>query len=298
MFRRFLVPVDGSPFSELAIPVALDLAARGGPGAEVHLALVYEPILDVQGVPPIDPTYGRSILAGYEEVMADLVSRTGTDRVTPKAEVLIGPVAATLTDHAKKVKADLMILTSHGRGGLNRLWLGSTAEALARHAEVPVLLLRPDEDVPPGLPPIRSVLIPLDASGFGKEIVECAVRLAGVEGVTYHLVHVVQKIPVVLSAASMDHDVELFKARRTLARDFLDGVADGLRAQGATVQPEVRASNSVAKELLAMVEEGDYDLIAMATHGRGGIGRMVIGSVADKILRGTRVPLLLHRPAQ
>lgn len=298
MFRRFLVPVDGSPFSELAIPVALDLAAREGPGAEVHLALVYEPILDVQGVPPIDPTYGKSILAGYEEVMADLVARTGTDSLTPRAEVLIGPVVTTLTDHAKMVKADLMILTSHGRGGLNRLWLGSTAEGLARHSEVPVLLLRPDEDVPPGLPPIRSVLIPLDASGFGKEIVECAVRLAGVEGVTYHLVHVIQKIPVVLSAASLDHDVELYQARRTLAQDFLDGVASGLRARGATVTAEVRASNAVAKELLTMVEEGDYDLIAMATHGRGGIGRMVIGSVADKILRGTRVPLLLHRPTK
>lgn len=298
MFHRFLVPVDGSPFSELAIPVAMDLGTRGGAGAEIHLVLVYEPILDVQGVPPIDPTYGKSILTGYEAVMADLVSRARTNRITPTAEVLIGPVVTTLTDHAKKVKADLMILTSHGRGGLNRLWLGSTAEGLARHSDVPVLLLRPDADAPPGLPPIRSVLIPLDASGFGKEIVECAIRLAGVEGVTYHLVHVIHKIPVVLSAASMDHDVELYQARRTLAQDFLDGVAEGLRARGATVKAEVRASNSVAKELLTMVEEGDYDLIAMATHGRGGIGRMVIGSVADKILRGTRVPLLLHRPAQ
>ena len=297
MFRRFLVPVDGSPFSELAIPVAIDLATREGHGAEVHLVLVYEPILDVQGVPPIDPTYGRSILAGYDEMMADLVSRTRTDRITPKGEVLIGPVVTTLLDHAAKVQASLIVLTSHGRGGLNRLWLGSTAEGLARRSEIPVLLLRPEDDVPPGLPPIRTVLIPLDASGFGKEIVECAVRLAGVEGVTYHLVHVVPRIPVVLSAASLDHDVELYQARRTLALDFLDSVATGLRARGATARTEVRASNAVAKELLTMVEEGEYDLIAMATHGRGGIGRMVIGSVADKILRGTRVPLLLHRPA-
>ncbi len=296
MIRRFLVPLDGSPFSEGALPVAIDLAKRVT-GGEVHLAFVYEPVIDAQGVPPVDPTYGKVIQDGYRTLLDEVIARHRTEGVALSGEVLVGPVVHLLADHAKELAADLIVLTSHGRGGLSRFWLGSTAEGLARHAEVPILLLRPEEHRGITHLDARHVLVPLNGTGFGEAVLDIACSVAGTEGTTYHLVHVIPPVPTLLSAASTTHDKQIFGARATVAKEYLRTMAERLRTRGAAVETELLTGEHVGGRLLAYLDEKPFDLVAMATHGRHGVGRVLIGSVADKILRGTHIPLLLFRPA-
>lgn len=296
MFRHLLVPLDGSPFSELAVPVACAIVKRVPVGGDIRLAIVSEPLPEVQGTPSVDPGFGVAMQSAYSRYLEEVLERARAQGVPVTGEVLVGPVAQTLAGYIKQHHVHLVVLTTHGRGGWSRLWLGSTATGLARHAPAPLLLLRPGEDgtLPPFAP--KRVLIPLDGTGFGEEMLACAVALAGTEGVEYRLVQAIPAVPTILAAASASHDQTLFTARETLAQDYLAQMAARLHALGATCSRDVLAAESVGARLVRYLEEGGYDLVVMATHGRGGIGRFLIGSVTDKILRASRVPMLIHGP--
>lgn len=295
MFRHLFVPLDGSPFAASVIPLARDLARRAG--GEVRFAVVTPPFPPpVATTPPIDPELEATLRVQNRRYLDAVLAREAGHGVPVSGEALEGPVVDTLADAIRDHGSDLVVLATHGRGGLSRVWLGSTATGLIRQAPAPLLLLRPGEGE--GLAPLRPrrVLVPVEANGFGEQIIWDALALAGVEGVEYHVIQVIPPVPVLLSGASPERDQRVFGERQAAAAGHLATIKDAFTSRGAACVASVRVSDQVAREIMAYAEAEQCDLIAMATHGRGGVGRLFIGSVADKVIRGCQRPLLLRGP--
>lgn len=296
MFRRLLVPLDGSPFASSVVPLALDLARRAE--GEVRFVVVTPPPPVSDGsVTVLNPSLAPSMHLENRRYLEDLLAREAGKGVKMSSELLDGPVVDMLADAIRAHDSDLVVLATHGRGGFSRFWLGSTATGLIRQAPAPLLLLRPGEGEL--LLPIRPkrVLVPVDGSGVGEAIIRDAVTLGGTEDVEYHLVQVISPVPVVLSAASPERDRKLFAEREAAAVASLATAKEGFAARGATCVSSVLKAENVSEEIMSYAEREKCDLIAMGTHGRSGVGRLLIGSVADKVIRGSQVPMLLRGPA-
>lgn len=293
--RSILVPLDGSDFSEQALPVAIALARRAG--ASLRLIHVYQPLNGYPGeIPPLEDSGDidtRDYLWHYLESFAQKSRDAG---VETRRDLLSGGAVAGITAALHSGGEDLIVMTTHGRGGLARTWLGSTADGLVRQARVPVLLLRPaGEGVDPQAEPIwRRVLVPLDGSTLSERIMPPAVDLAKLLGARVTLTTVVHPAETA-GAAQARESAERKQLRIDPAHGYLEDIACQIRGQVA-IDTHVHEHGSAAPGILAAAAEVGADLIAMATHGRSGLTRLLLGSVADKVLRATTLPILLHRP--
>jgi nucleotide-binding universal stress UspA family protein len=221
---------------------------------------------------------------------------------------LEGEVAAALEAQAARVEADLVVLSTHGRGAMGRFWLGSVADDLLRDLPRPVLLVRPHEGQPElkRVPDLKTILLPLDGSPLAEQILAPARELAKLFGSALYLVRIVR--PVLRSSylpeggtiQGMAHSaVETIQiAQQRLedeAQSYLDRIADSLLEQRVSVSTKVVINEEPAAGILAKAQLRQAGMIAMETRGRRGLSRMIVGSVADKIVHGTEVPVLLHR---
>jgi nucleotide-binding universal stress UspA family protein len=294
MYTRIIVPLDGSTFAEAALPLALDLCQRSG--ASLHLVTVLEP------VPPYgDDRWGaeaREWLTSYLEKVADRARQLGVEATTALRS---GYVVDDLLLEARREHADLIVVATHGRGPLARAWLGSVADALSRQAEIPLMLVRPregsDQDLDPPTVP-RTILVPLDGSELSECALEHAIELGRLFGSAYHLTRIVPLLadiqsPYVPYTVQLNH--ELLAEAKVAAADYLEQLASRMRWRGLRVTTSV-AVGQPGYSILAEAEAVGCDMIAMATHGSTGIRRVVLGSAADKVLRGTQLPLMLFRP--
>jgi nucleotide-binding universal stress UspA family protein len=308
MFRSILVPLDGSAFGEQALPPALDIARRSGARIElVHVHVVPAPMYAARVANwNYEGTYDPR---GAEKARAYLEETAGRLRKTADVPVtfvlLEGGVADALAEQVRSAKADLVVMTTHGRGPFSRLWLGSVADAFIRRSTVPVLLLRPREGTPAGAvgPNPRHVLIPLDGSPLAEQILVPAVALAQPTGADYTLLRVIP--PVVAAvfepagvAAPVLVDEPSLQERKSQAQAYLQDVAHRFRAPGLDVRTQVVVDPVVPEAIFQAAQDNDIDLIALATHGRAGLPRLLLGSVADKVIRGASVPVLVFRPAE
>lgn len=304
MYRSILVPLDGSPFAEHALPRALMIAQHSG--ATVHLVHVHVPSTQayVVDIPPIfDDTIDRPNRENERAYLAGLAHRIATQWNVPVTQTLLeGSPATTLHDHALKIAADLVVMTTHGHSPLARLWLGSVADALVRRVSAPVLLVRPYEEVSDFLhldreQPFKRVLIPLDGSRLAEAALDQAVALADGVDVEYTLLQAIE--PVLITylplASGSEVDEQSFALWRAEAHEYLERMAKRLPTSRPVQTRVVTATPAGA--ILSYARQHGIDMIAMATHGRSGISRMLLGSVADKVVRGTHIPVLLHRPS-
>lgn len=303
MYHRILAPLDGSAFSEQALPLALAIAARTS--AALHLVVVHEQL-------PIDTfaqdgSYLDVQLRRWQREYLDELSGKVADggAPSPVARVLEGVASPTLEAYAAENDIDLIVMATHGRGGLTRAWLGSVADRLVRQVSMPVLLVRPEQEEPPS-PVIaredlfRRILIPLDGSDLAEAILEPATSLGDLDGPEYDLVRVLASpLPIGprprVETAETDADAQAQQLAE--AENYLSGVAERLQ-QGTSrrVQTSVQVADSTAGAILAHAEASRADLIAMSTHGHSRLTRTLLGSHADKILRAANVPVLIHHP--
>lgn len=283
-FRSIMVPVDGSPLAEAAIPYAVAIAERTH--SKVRFVLVHP-----QQYPPllIEPAnvYLRGLTQRFREQLGCSLTSI----------ILTGPVAPSLVQHAQEIGADLVVMTTHGLGGLHRAWLGSVADQLIRTIEIPLIVVRPRADG--SLPPLnlREVLVPLDGSLLAEVALQPAAALAKLWDAEISLLHVVP--PVVITAdlalpSAVWHDDQLTGSRREQAQDYIQDVIERMRTTGAKVSGvAVVGSTPIAQTLLQFANPARVGLIAMATHGRGGLRRLVLGSATDKMVRSAEVPVLV-----
>lgn len=286
MLRRLLVPLDGSRFAEQALPTALRVARRDG--AQLDLAMVEPPPApaSVTGTMAVQGTgIDREVVHDPAAYLAGVAGRLDVgDRARITTSVLRGDdTVEALLNHVRTQPPELVVMTTNARGGLSRAWLGSVADGLVRRSPIPTLLLRPEEtDAAAAAAPYSHVLIPLDGRDGGELIVGHALALAGTSGVRYTLLRVLVSPEV--------------RSLRATVESTLDATAQRLRARGLDAHVRTTMHDSAARGILEFAEESGADLIAMMTHSRGGVERLIIGSVADKVLRGGTRPLLLMNP--
>jgi nucleotide-binding universal stress UspA family protein len=303
MVRTIMVPLDGSTFAEHALPIALGLARECG--GRVHLVQAHEPPPVPSSPDILIPYDGEwdAAMRGNERSYLDSVANRVAERagVTVRTELLDGVPAMALAAYAREMELDLIVMTTHGRGGLSRMWLGSVADGVVRRSGVPVLVLRPtDEEVDyeARLTP-RHILIPLDGSELSHGIIETAAWLGSLTGARLTLLRVTVPVPVLRAPGPLSDDgfaAKLVAEQEQHARAYLDRVSEGLRSRGLEVETAIVAHTSPASAVLEFAATNAVDLIGIATHGRGGWSRLALGSVADKVLRGSVIPVLLYRP--
>jgi nucleotide-binding universal stress UspA family protein len=213
-----------------------------------------------------------------------------------------GPVAEALCAEAATAAADLVVMATHGRGPWSRFWLGSVADQLLRRLTVPVLLVRPREGGPDraGEPVLRRVLIPLDGSDAAEQALRPATELGGLMQAEYTLLGAVEPFIVpdrrLGGNAVAGWNPELAQAAAAGAAAYLEHMAGRLRARGLGVQVRVVVNRPAAAAILEEARAGVSDLIALATRGRGGSARLLLGSVADKVIRGGDGAVLVVPP--
>jgi nucleotide-binding universal stress UspA family protein len=303
MFKRIMVPLDGSATAEQVLDTAGDLAKRAGATVVLAHADTPENYIYVEGLPVIDEQ-GRPLQGTHErEYLSRCSDRLeATWGVSTEVSLLHQSGASSaemLAASMAETGIDLAAMTTHGRGGLERLWLGSVADQLVRSTHVPILLLRPDgsESILSGL---RRVLVPLDGSVVSDRILPYAIGMADLLGAQIMLMRVVQVAervlisPVGTSVPSVDQAG--FDQRLEEAQNFLDSTAKSLPPRLANAGTHVAVSGHVAASIMEAAASTPGTIIAMTTHARTGLQRLFLGSVADKVLRASDIPMLLYKP--
>lgn len=271
MYDRILVPLDGSPAAATALAYAELIPSR-----RVRLLRV-------------EPDDRGPMLADTEELAAWRAERVAAVR----AELL--PIGQPLARQGREIEticafgdparqiavaagdADLIVMVSRGRGAGGRALLGGVTDRVVRTTPVTTLVVRAGNRPAAG-PPVARLVVPLDGSPLADRALPEAVRLADDLGLPVHLLRV----------ADRDTAAATAEAARYLANQ-----ARRLRDQDVMATTEVLAGNT-ASALLAAISPGD--LVVMTSRGRGGLRRLVLGSIADQLVRRAPAPLLLVRP--
>jgi len=204
------------------------------------------------------------------------------------------PVAARLAQsshatlrvaNAHHVLAGLVVAARHGHEDVEGFWVDSETEYLMRHEDAPVLLVSPEEAGAVAPCCLRSILVALDLSANAEAILEPVIGLTNLSDGHVTLVHV------------LDPTSGRFVQHRAEAQQWLDRVADRLRFRGVSVSTRLLTDSSAVRGLLGEFEKRRYDVIALTTHGQGGMQQLFLGSVAESLVRRARKPVLLVRPA-
>jgi len=297
MYLSLLVPLDRSSFAEQALPWALSIARR----AKARLDLVAVHALYGLDDPnagwlPYDSSRddeNRQREQLYLDATAKLAGSmsqvSATTSVLSGSAVLPATIADSLLERALADKTDLIVMTTHGRGAMGRLGFGSVADEIIRRSHLPVLLVRPvektqeinEETV------FENILIPLDGSTLAEQVLTPAFELAQTMGAQCTLIRVVE---------SHANDRNGGASERTAAEEYLENVCKRGQEYGLLVKTQVINGKNVAEAILREAKEQGSSIIAMATHGRSGIKRLLLGSVADKLIQNTFLPVLAYSP--
>lgn len=315
MVNSILVPLDGSSFSEHALPIAGEIALRSRAMLRlVHVHALSSSPIYVEGRPVIDENL-RSLHQEHERLYLEQIRARLAPRMPGlviEVEAYERPIESLVNESvgaflARRIAAhhdvDLIVMTTHGRSGLTRFWLGSVADELVRMSHIPILLLRPtDEATDDAHPPsLRKILVPLDGSSLAEQILEPTLAFGGLMQAEYTLLSVVKPANITSFSSSppMDRlDIETNREMETHATNYLSRVAERLQSAERQIGTRVLFAQNPANAILAEAQNHAIDLIALATHGRSGWARLTLGSVADKVLRGAMVPVLMVRPRE
>lgn len=288
MLKNLLVPLDGSPLAEHALPYAAALAHALG--ARLTLLYAWWPVIPESDGPDLDSIAARlrseGIAVDYHR--CHLPS--------------LGEAGRTILEAAADQGANAVVMATHGRGGLGRLLYGSVADYILRHAMLPVIVMSPlCERSWPSDRPLR-VLVTLDGSGLSEAVLQPVRDLLGPARPELVMLRVAEAIDFVkphgdeceacraARARGGEPDIEPVRLRR-----YLESAASDLQAAGMSVKVETHLGHP-ASTIIRVADDLEADMIAMATHGRGGLRRVILGSVTTETLRHARVPVLLVRP--
>lgn len=306
MYSRIIVPLDGSAFSETALPYARVIA--GSLDIPVELVEAFD-VLPPAAHHRQSAEASRKMLADAERVSRDYLGQIQdglrSAGLVAYATTLPGPPARALVDWLVRDPEALVAMSTHGRGGITRWALGSIADKVLHSVPNPVLLIRGDaESAPADRVEVKTVLVPLDGSQLSEHSLPHAAAVATGLGARIMLMQVtgtmdfyrrfLDRAPAqerLISAAELvradsdDARASLAEASRRLAREFGFG--------GEIIISHVQGHNP-AEAIVEMAGAGST-MVVMTTHGRSGINRLVLGSVTDRVVRHANAPVLVVR---
>ncbi len=318
MFERILVPLDGSARAWSALPVVARLARASG--GSLHLLEVVSPPIDYGGGLAMVPLLSEQVVeSGTTAATAYLQTVTASPMlagIQTTTEVVFGIPTQYILAVAKAGEVDLIVLCSHGRTGFTRWVLGSVAHTLAHESPVPTLVLRESELTSRlvGLEasrPLRA-LVPLDGSPLAEAALAPAARLvaalaAPAQG-ELHLAQVVRRFSATAEEVASERNDEASARASTYLAQKAERLQTTAKDFRLSITWSVICAENVAGALVSLAEQGGEgretegrsgcDLIAISTHGRHGLQRWVMGSVTDRLLATTKLPVLIVRPQQ
>ena len=308
MYRRIAVPLDGTSQGLEALSLAVAIARQVG--CPIDLVRVAFPT--AYGNELYDVTLRGPDIDTFRQDAQEHVRRTAADveaqGVPASTTVLEGDIPNVLAEHIGTSGADLVVMTTHDRGRLERVLLGSVAESVVRHVHVPVLLVHAGQGASTLLEArqTKRLLIALDGSPFSELVIPHAATLARLMHADITLLSVIEPLLAAVSLATETGMAPSISQPPSTDREYLDsselasrvleGTAESLRREGMTVHAAAITDGNTSRAIAEYARAHDIDLIAMTTHGRGALGRLVAGSVSQAVLHATRVPMLLFRP--
>jgi nucleotide-binding universal stress UspA family protein len=295
MFNSIVVPLDRTSFAEQALPLALAVARQANARLDLvevhHLYALedrraawvpYEPERDAEL-----RQRERLYLDATAKWMTAVAPVSITASVLPGLAVLPESVAEHILEQARMREADLIVMATHGRGPWGRLGFGSVADVLVRRAHVPVLLWRPGMILESFL---DNILIPLDGSALAEKALEPALDMARLMQANCMLLR------VVAAPSSFADNGSGGPHEEVQAAQYLERIAGIVRGQGLSVRTRVVVARHPAEGILEEAAAQASNLIVLATHGRGGARRLLLGSVTDKLVRTAAAPVLVYSP--
>jgi nucleotide-binding universal stress UspA family protein len=301
MYKVIMVPTDGSGFDREAIRVALRMAERSH--AKVRLVRVLASDSFFGTTPeahwtPMSAELGRS---QRTSALSELYALAAECRSGFKADITVdlhgGPVADVLQGYARRHDVDLIVMSTHGRSGISRLSLGSVTDSLIRHTTIPVLVVKPSTSYldPQVDQAFKRIVVPLDGSTLAEQVLPRVLTLAKLEQARISLIQVL--VPQSYSQKEIvDPNLPWWDKDVSLAQAYLYRIASRLRRNGLIVTTDIVIGENVALAIGDFASREKADLIAIATHGRGGLARMLRGSVADAIMRSAKISMLVLKP--
>lgn len=233
-----------------------------------------------------------------EDYLVQCAASFGETAILHNVHGMAGPA---ICENALLLGIDLVIMATHGRGPASRLLLGSVSDYVVRHGSSPVLLLHSQAQAGAlAERPFREILVAMEHSDVPEATLQPAASLAQATGAGLTLLTILAPIFQVSMLGNpypTSWETALTKALSAAETEKLDGVAKRLRTQGIAISTRaVAAADSVAASLVGVLAEPAYDAMAIATHRSGGMRRLVLGSVVDKVIRGAGKPILVLRP--
>ena len=302
MYKRILMPIDGSPNSEHTLAWGIGFAKALN--AEVAFLHVLEN--------PISRVYGLPGGAGYlvemmqdlreagKTVLEDAKRRANEAGVTCDAFIRENDHPATAILHAENAY-DLTVMGTHSRRGLDRLFLGSVTEAVLRRSDKPHLILRsPDDDA--SIPAVsdqaavKNILLPIAEGASSDSAVEEGLHLAQSLGAQVTFLHVLEvPVTVYTMPESMVYEPGIREEMKKAAQEALEKAQSRASELGVEAEVQLVDSSNIRAETAILEAEGAFDLTVMATHGRRGVNRALLGSVTEGVLRQSSLPHLVVR---
>jgi nucleotide-binding universal stress UspA family protein len=296
----FLVPLDGSHLAESVLP-AMELLA-----SHFHAKVTLLHVMEQHAPTTI---HGERHLTGFAEAqiyleeIATRLRSSGIPVETHVHENKENNVARSIVEHAQESRSDLVIMCTHGRGGLREFLFGSIAQQALQRGTQSILLVQPREDGSAPVFDLRRILVPLDGTAVHEPALPAAMTLSRTFGAEMHLLLVIptlatltggQAVAGLLLPATMRAVLDLAQQG---ALDYLERIVNQCHAQGMPAQAEVRRGDTVPV-VLRLAEQLNVDLIVMASHGRAGLEALLAGSVAPRVTGRVSCPLLLIRAGE
>ena len=306
MYKRVLVPLDGSELAEVVFSYATELAAR----LELDLVLLHVADPHERDLLPLHRAYveraAEVLKRQSEELQKKADIQPKGEGVAARGELAVGHPGEEILECALRHDIDLILMATHGRSGIKRWALGSVADKVLRVSKTPVCLVRAglSEEIVHDKWPSITMLVPLDGSELAELViphVEALTKQLGPKLVDVVLLRVCEPIvvpsdyPPTAALTWKEHEEREIARPKTLCEEYLAGVQKRLESLGLRARSVV-LQGKPADEITEYCRSNPVNLVVMSTHGRSGISRWAYGSVADRVLAGICSPVFLIRP--
>ena len=298
MYHLIAVPVEGTTLDEQALLWAIAIARKAACGIEL-VRVIAPPAYTAPPVLAATPSIAldlEQVRKGAERVLRHKAGEVARSLGQPVHHVIVdGVLPDALESYLEQGEADLVVMGTHDRGRLERMLLGSSTDSVVRHVHRPVLVVHGESSELPRAPQIQHILIPLDGSPFAEQILPYARTLAQLMGARVTLLSVLEPMLFALEAAA-EQPALVEAVDPSAESNPLDASAQALRAAGLAVATHVVVDRQPGHVINEFARQHQVDVIAMTSHGRGGLGRLIAGSVALKVVHGGSTAVLLYRP--
>ncbi len=296
MYEKLLVPLDGSTLAEVALPYAEELSGRLGSRIDLLHIGESNKIIEQHNL----HFYLQNKADAIKNFIALYAEKPDNNREIQVTAVLTtGHPAEKIVEYAEREDAGLIIMSTHGRSGILRWALGSVADKVVRGTRKPVMLIRA-KNARTGIHDkklLRKMMVPLDGSPEGEAVIPYVAELASRLEAEVTLMQVLSTgYQVIATGDYIAYTEKQIESDKTFAQKYLAKVEAWLKKNGANSKSVIKLKNgNAAEEIIAFADEINADLVIMGTHGRSGVGRWVLGSVAERVLQNGNTPLMLVR---